>query len=198
MKRLTTYITEALDGTRMKYVGKNSEFVDAIIENQNGEILILRRANYMKNFRTCWSIVGGAIDKNDKDSKEAIIREIKEETGIELSFNEQNNMIKLFDYTYKNGNNTEVYYVKLDSDYDIKISREHSKYEWIDFSQEKIDARKWVPEAFNILQKWEESSINEKLVINKNYANPENELINDIKKLDWKCTNSSFPITLKN
>ena len=62
-----------------------------------------------------------------------------------------------------------MYFTKLESDIKVKISREHSKYEWVDFSEEKIDDRKWMPEVFNILQKWEQTPINERLIINKNY-----------------------------
>ena len=169
MKSLYEHITEALDGSKMTYSGKKGEFVDVILQNAEGKILILRRANYMKNFRTCWGVIGGSVDAKDKTHKDAAIRETREETGYELSFVEQNNMKHLFDYTYKNGNISHVYFAKLESDINVKISREHSKYEWVDFSEEKIDDRKWMPEVFNILQKWEQTPINERLIINKNY-----------------------------
>ena len=169
MKSLYKHIAEALDGSKMTYSGKKGEFVDVILQNTEGKILILRRANYMQNFRTCWGVIGGSVDAKDKTHKDAAIRETREETGYELSFMEQNNMKHLFDYTYKNGNISHVYFVKLESDINVKISREHSKYEWVDFSEEKIDDRKWMPEVFNILQKWEQTPINERLIINKNY-----------------------------
>ena len=169
MKSLYEHITEALDGSKMTYSGKKGEFVDVILQNTEGKILILRRANYMQNFRTCWGVIGGSVDAKDKTHKDAAIRETREETGYELSFMEQNNMKHLFDYTYNNGNISHVYFVKLESDINVKISREHSKYEWVDFSEEKIDDRKWMPEVFNILQKWEQTPINERLIINKNY-----------------------------
>ena len=169
MKSLYEHITEALDGSKMTYSGKKGEFVDVILQNTEGKILILRRANYMQNFRTCWGVIGGSVDAKDKTHKDAAIRETREETGYELSFMEQNNMKHLFDYTYKNGNISHVYFVKLESDINVKISREHSKYEWVDFSEEKIDDRKWMPEVFNILQKWEQTPVNERLIINKNY-----------------------------
>ena len=169
MKSLYEHITEALDGSKMTYSGKKGEFVDVILQNTEEKILILRRANYMQNFRTCWGVIGGSVDTKDKTHKDAAIRETREETGYELSFMEQNNMKHLFDYTYKNGNISHVYFAKLESDINVKISREHSKYEWVDFSEEKIDDRKWMPEVFNILQKWEQTPINERLIINKNY-----------------------------
>ena len=169
MKSLYEHIIEALDGSKMTYSGKNREFVDVILQNTEGKILILRRANYMHNFKTCWGVVGGSVEETDKTHKDAAIRETREETGYELSLVEQNNMKYMFDYTYKDGNISHVYFAKLESDINVKISREHSKYEWVDFSEEKIDDRKWMPEVFNILQKWEQTPINERLIINKNY-----------------------------
>lgn len=181
MRKLNEYIAEALDGSKMTYSGKNHEFVDVILQNTEGKILILRRANYMKNFKTCWGVIGGAVEAKDKTHKDAAIRETLEETGCKLSFNEQNNMKCLFDYTYKNGNVSHVYYVKLESNINVKISKEHSKYEWIDFSEEKIDDRKWIPEVFSILQKWEQTPINERLIVNKNYRNDLYNIDNLIK-----------------
>lgn len=195
MKSLYEHITEALDGSKMTYSGKKGEFVDVILQNTEGKILILRRANYMKNFRTCWGVIGGSVDAKDKTHKDAAIRETREETGYELSFMEQNNMKHLFDYTYKNGNISHVYFAKLESDINVRISREHSKYEWIDFSEEKIDDRKWMPEVFNILQKWEQTPINERLIINKNY----NDKVSSIDSLIEEYVNFSegFKISSK-
>ena len=194
MKSLYEHITEALDGSKMTYSGKNGEFVDVILQNTEGKILILRRANYMQNFRTCWGVIGGSVDAKDKTHKDAAIRETREETGYELSFMEQNNMKHLFDYTYKNGNISHVYFVKLESDINVKISREHSKYEWVDFSEEKIDDRKWMPEVFNILQKWEQTPINERLIINKNY-NDKVSSIDDLIK-EYVHFNEGFQTSL--
>lgn len=194
MKSLYKHITEALDGSKMTYSGKKGEFVDVILQNTEGKILILRRANYMQNFRTCWGVIGGSVDAKDKTHKDAAIRETREETEYELSFMEQNNMKHLFDYTYKNGNISHVYFVKLESDINVKISREHSKYEWVDFSEEKIDDRKWMPEVFNILQKWEQTPINERLIINKNY-NDKASSIDDLIK-EYVHFNEGFQTSL--
>ena len=200
MKSLYEHITEALDGSKMTYSGKNQEFVDVILQNTEGKILILRRANYMKNFRTCWGVIGGAVENKDKTHKDAAIRETFEETGYELSFMEQNNMKHLFDYIYKDDNISHVYLVKLESDINVKMSREHSKYEWIDFSEEKIDDRKWMPEVFSILQKWEQTPVNERLIINKNYNDESSSIDYLIKKyVDFKegVTHSQYSICLK-
>lgn len=199
MKSLNKYLAEALDGSKMTYSGKNQDFVDVILENPEGKILILRRANYMKNFRTCWGVIGGAVDVADKTLKDAAVRETAEETGISLSFNEVNNMKKLFDYKYKNGNVSHVFWTRLETKIDkVKISREHSKYEWVKFSDEKIDERKWMPEVFNILQKWEQTPVNERLLINKNYNDASKTIDDLIKKyVDFnEALSISPPISL--
>lgn len=201
MKSLNKYLAEALDGSKMTYSGKNQDFVDVILENPEGKILILRRANYMKNFRTCWGVIGGAVDVADKTLKDAAVRETVEETGISLSFNEVNNMKQLFDYKYKDGNVSHVFWTRLETKIDkVKISREHSKYEWIDFSEEKIDDRKWMPEVFNILQKWEQTPVNERLIINKNYNDASSSIDDLIKKyvdLGQGVVHSEYTINLK-
>lgn len=200
MKSLYEHITEALDGSKMTYSGKNQEFVDVILQNTEGKILILRRANYMKNFRTCWGVIGGAVDVADKTLKDAAVRETVEETGISLSFNEVNNMKQLFDYKYKDGNVSHVFWTRLETKIDkVQISREHSKYEWIDFSDEKIDDRKWMPEVFSILQKWEQTPVNERLIINKNYNDESSSIDYLIKKyVDFKegVAHSQYSICL--
>lgn len=170
MKSLNIYLTEALDGSRMKYTGKHTQFADIIIENEKGEILILRRANYMKNFRTCWCIPGGNVDAKDKNTVDTVVRETMEETGIEIDMAQQLKLKPIFTYKFENGNVSDIYYIKLENTPDVKLSREHSKYEWVRFSDEKIDARKWVPETFTILQKWETKPMNEKLIVNKDYT----------------------------
>lgn len=167
MKDLITYINETLKQSQSDYInetlvysGKHTEFVDAILEFEN-EILILRRANYMKNFKGCWCLPGGAVNKNDEDIKTSIIREIKEETGIELTYVESERMKELFEYKYENKNITHVFYVRLETKPEVKLSKEHSKFEWINFETEIPGNHKWVPELFNILQQWELKNTNE-------------------------------------
>lgn len=53
----------------------------AIIENERGELLIARRA--CEPAKGTLDLIGGFVDPGER-SEEAIIREIKEETGIEV------------------------------------------------------------------------------------------------------------------
>lgn len=134
-------------------------YVDGILVSENNKILILRRANYMKTFKSCWGFVGGSVEEKDKDNKAAIIREVKEETGLELTFNEQHNM-KVYDKQEHEredgsiGSDTEYWLIKLETTPNIKISREHSKYEWVGPEEIKERNRNFMPDVFHYLQKY--------------------------------------------
>lgn len=142
MKSIQDYITES----QVKH------YVDGILISPDNEILILRRANYMKKFGGKWGFVGGSIDDKDKDSRAAIKREIKEETGYELTWNEEHEA-ELFDkITHEDSSITEYWMVKLETNPEIKISREHSKYEW--YTPKSDSNYKWMDGIFHLIQKY--------------------------------------------
>lgn len=138
MKSLSQFIAES----------QNKRFVDVIVINKNNELLVLRRANYMKNFRGMWGVVGGSIENNE-DSKEAAIRELYEETKIEKS--DILDIQRSEDIDHENGNITEVWVVKVD-DPEIKISREHAQFKWI--SNLDVIKGKWMPDIREVLEKF--------------------------------------------
>ena len=150
MKHITDWINENR--------GEIKHYVDGILISEDERILILRRANYMKNFGGQWGFVGGSVDKKDKNNKEAIIREIEEETKIKLTFNEQQKMKAIDKQEHENNgsvvSDTEYWLIKLESNPDVKISREHSKYEWIDADTFKNKTFKFMPDVFNYIQKY--------------------------------------------
>lgn len=150
MKHITDWINENK--------GEIKHYVDGILVSEDEKILILRRANYMKNFGGQWGFVGGSVDKKDKNNKEAIIREIEEETKIKLTFNEQQKMKAIDKQEHENNgsivSDTEYWLIKLESNPDVKISREHSKYEWIDANTFKNKTFKFMPDVFHYIQKY--------------------------------------------
>ena len=150
MKHITDWINENK--------GEIKHYVDGILISEDERILLLRRANYMKNFGGQWGFVGGSVDKKDKNNKEAIIREIEEETKIKLTFNEQQKMKAIDKQEHENNgsvvSDTEYWLIKLESNPDIKISREHSKYEWIDADTFKNKTFKFMPDVFHYIQKY--------------------------------------------
>ena len=114
-------------------------------------VLILRRANYMRKFRTMWGFPGGSVDQKDKDSKAAAVRELKEETGIELTFNEECKCKKFDSIKNEDGSISDYWIAILEDEHEVKLSREHSKYEW--FNEKNKEKHKWMPDVFQIIQK---------------------------------------------
>lgn len=66
---------------------KPSITIDAIILNDEGEVLLIKRKN--EPFKDMWALPGGFVEYGEK-VEEATIREVKEETGLEVE------ILKLF------------------------------------------------------------------------------------------------------
>ena len=90
--------------------------------------------------------------KKDKDSKAGAIRELYEETGIKLTWNEEHNCKKFDTIKNEDGSLSEYYITTLETTPDVKISREHAKYEWFDESNK--NNHKWMPDVFQLIQKY--------------------------------------------
>lgn len=131
---------------------EQKRYSNIIVVSPNDEILILRRANYMRKFKSMWGFPGGSIDKKDKDGKQSAIRELKEETGIELTWNEEHKTKKFDSITNSDGSISEYYVVELETKPEVKISREHSKYDW--FVPSSKTNYKWMPDVFQLIQKY--------------------------------------------
>ncbi len=62
---------------------KTGNGVGVVIENEKGQILMAVRNE--KGRKKLWGIVGGKMDPDDKDLYETVKREVKEETGAEVT-----------------------------------------------------------------------------------------------------------------
>lgn len=62
---------------------KKQSYADAIIRNDKGEILLLRRSITDTFHPDCWSLPGGKIEKGEKPEL-AVVREVKEETNLNV------------------------------------------------------------------------------------------------------------------
>ncbi len=126
-----------------------------LLNHDKDKVLIIRRANYLKNFRSQWGFPGGSKDTKDYNTKITAIRELKEETGIELSFNEER-WIEKFDSIKNNDGSISDYYIthletEDENSINIKLSKEHSKYVWYD--EKDKNKYKWMPDVFQIIQR---------------------------------------------
>lgn len=144
MQTLKKYILESTNNDIKKYV-------NMIVLSPDDDVLILRRANYMRKFRGMYGFPGGSLDKNDKGSKEGAIRELFEETGITLTWNEEHKCKKYDSIQNKDGSISDYWIVTLETKPEIKLSKEHSIYEW--FNDKSDTKHKWMPDVFQIIQK---------------------------------------------
>ncbi len=109
---------------------RRAKIATAFLEH-NGSILILKRSKKVKTMKGKWAGISGYIEV--ETPKDAAIREIKEETGIDkdkLKLLAKGDIIDVIDYE----NNTiwRVYpFLFYTSDTNIRLEKEHDEYRWI-------------------------------------------------------------------
>ena len=132
MKSLTEFISES----------QQKEYVDVIIYSEEMEVLVLQRANYMKNFRGMWGVVGGSIEKGETP-EEAALREVKEETGMSKENEDIDYIKQIGKIKHNDGSISYLFQVWTVEVPNVKISKEHQRYKWIS-NTDQITG-KWVP-----------------------------------------------------
>ncbi len=113
--------------------------VKAFIVN-DGKVLIVKRALDEVHKPGIWEIPGGRIDK-DESMEAGLIREVKEEVGIDIEVNRE---ISVREFTRDDGQEIEMHIFlcnSLNDIIDIKLSEEHISFEWSDIEKikEKLD-----------------------------------------------------------
>lgn len=99
-----------------------------ILFDEKGKILTIRRTKTAPSRPLHWDLPGGDLDLGE-DAKEGIIREIKEETGLEVkdlrlldvisAFNDQNEFWVTICYTAK------------PTTAEVMLSYEHDDFKWV-------------------------------------------------------------------
>jgi 8-oxo-dGTP pyrophosphatase MutT (NUDIX family) len=105
------------------------EVVSCLIEFKNKILLLHRNDNKIEGNK--WGPPGGKVDKSDLDIKKAVIREIKEETGLSLDENNIN-FHKTFYLEHQEFNYLYHYFhYNISEISDIILSEnEHKAYTW--------------------------------------------------------------------
>ena len=101
--------------------------VYAIIRNEKGEFLLLRRSENSHSNPGKWDLPGGKLDR-EEILEEAVVREVWEETGISIVPGEIAGYVT-FELPEKR-----VIAIVYDGGYviaDVKLSYEHTEYSWI-------------------------------------------------------------------
>ncbi|MCQ1534231.1 NUDIX domain-containing protein [Methanosarcina sp. KYL-1] len=116
--------------------------VYALIRNEKGEFLLLRRSEYSRTNPGKWDLPGGKVGLREP-LEEAVVREVWEETGISIVLGGIAGEVT-FELPAK-----KVIAVVYDGGYvmsDIQLSSEHKEYAWT--SLEKILEMKSLPLYF--------------------------------------------------
>ena len=103
----------------------------AIIVNDDNKILLLKRAEIKGGWgNNQYGLVGGGIEKNETP-KQAVEREITEETGLEI-----NKFVKTFTIKRNPDSVEHIFACRYNGeDTDIVINNEHTNYGWFDVNE---------------------------------------------------------------
>lgn len=136
------HLVRTIDGEIIKRIINESsvnKYAVAIILDNNNKFLLLKRGDCKEIWQpNKWSLAGGGVEKNESP-EQAIKREIKEETGLEI-----NKFIKSFSIQRDKDNIEYIFACRYDGDgFDVDLDYENSGYGW--FSIPEIDYLDTVP-----------------------------------------------------
>lgn len=128
--------------------------VKAIIQNSRGRILTLFRGDTHPNFPGHRDFPGGEMEPGE-DFREALVREIREETGLKVS-----NLEKFYEILVRPGVTQVLFFAKYTGNKRPVLSWEHKNFEWIskqDLFREKfpIGVDDYYENAIEILKKFD-------------------------------------------
>ncbi len=102
----------------------------AVLKNDKGEILIMRRSKTAPRRPLQWDLPGGGVEKTDENYAMAVSREIKEEAAVDVMHRD---LSMVYSHTEMiNGVNVIwLYFTANVGNVDVKLSFEHDKYQWL-------------------------------------------------------------------
>ena len=104
--------------------------VKVIIEKSGKYLLIKREDNEKKEHKGNWECSGGKLER-EESFEEAAIREVKEETNLDID-------IKKVVKEIKKGNETHaIVFLAKSKNTDAKLSKEHSDFGWFTYKELK-------------------------------------------------------------
>lgn len=100
------------------------------IVHHDGEILVLQNRTDHENAseQNKWEIPGGFVDAHDETETDALVREIREETGVEPVIEQQLQRVMVVE---DETNFDCQYYLAAADTRDVTLSEEHQDYQWI-------------------------------------------------------------------
>jgi len=129
-----------VDYTLSQFNMKTHFVVTGIVRNKD-EILILQKSPDDYNYPNKWSFCSGFV-KEFEPAEESVLREIKEETGLDAKIVKTGKIVEVLD---KKNSKRWVIAVYLCEVYktDVKLCHENQSYKWVKL--EKLDNYDFVP-----------------------------------------------------
>ncbi|MGC8812284.1 MAG: NUDIX domain-containing protein [Candidatus Aenigmatarchaeota archaeon] len=122
----------------------------ALIVKDKSFLVIKRAAQDEIAKEASWTLPGGRVESYE-DPNQGVLREVKEETGLEVE------LIKPIAVWSGRKNNVwriVIHYLCKYKKGKVKISKEHSSYEWVKFKDlEKAKLEKWIKERAELAMK---------------------------------------------
>ncbi|MBD3163814.1 NUDIX domain-containing protein [Candidatus Woesearchaeota archaeon] len=116
-------------------------FVVTGIVMHNGKLLILKKSDDDRNYPGCWGFCSGFV-KEFEAAEDTVLREIKEETGLDASITKEGGLIKVKDAALAK-NWAIMAFLCSAADDKVGLDHENSEYKWI--TREEIGNYKFVP-----------------------------------------------------
>ncbi|MEM5834636.1 MAG: NUDIX domain-containing protein [Candidatus Aenigmatarchaeota archaeon] len=122
----------------------------AVVVKEDSFLVIKRATKDEFAKEASWTLPGGRVE-NYEDPNQAVLREIKEETGIEVEIvkpigiwsGRKNNVWRII-----------IHYLCKYRKGRVKLSKEHSEFSWIKFKElKKAELEEWVKEKAKIAVK---------------------------------------------
>lgn len=102
----------------------------AVLTNENGEVLIVRRSKTAPRRPLQWDLPGGGVEPNDENFAIAVSREVLEETGIAVD----HRYLRLVHTHVAIVNSANVIWLHFSASVakpEVILSFEHSEYQWL-------------------------------------------------------------------
>lgn len=115
--------------------------VTGIVRNPDGKILLLKKSDEARTYPGKWSFCSGHI-KEYEAAEDTVLREIKEETGMEGSIEREGNIIEILDGDHGKRWVIACYLCSVPSD-EVRLCHENTDFAWVD--EDDIDTYDTVP-----------------------------------------------------